>query len=145
MKRRLCQNPPRHRPSPFGRQQAYSCPTKRSSCHWSSTLSSESLTSSWRPTSRICQGIDLGYTGFTDASHTLTAREHEEGDLAFQIACVWYSYWVIPLGLASSPLEWARVSAVLSRAGQSMFQLEELRVRTCVDDGGPPLHQRVVS
>ena len=48
--------------------------------------------------------IDLGYIDFTNTLHTLTVREHEEGYLAFQTDCVWYTDRVIPFGLASSPL-----------------------------------------
>ena len=47
-------------------------------------------------------GIDLGCIDFTGAFHTFTVREHEDGRLALQIDCVWYTYRVIPLGLASS-------------------------------------------
>ena len=57
--------------------------------------------------------------GCSDAFHTLTIPEHEEGCLAFQVDCVWYTCTVIPYGLASSPLLWERLSAALSRAGQS--------------------------
>ena len=94
-------------------------------------------------------GLYVGCIDLTDAFHTLTVHEHEEGPLAFQVDCVWYTCRVIPFGLASSPLLWERVSAVLSRVGQSLFQPEELRVQTIVDDPGyvsqgPPLRRRVL-
>ena len=58
----------------------------------------------------------------------LTFREHEEGCLASQVNRV------IPFGLTTSPFLRVRVSTVLSRMGQLMFQSEELRVQTSVDD-----------
>ena len=78
-------------------------------------------------------GKDLGCVDFTAAFHSLAVREHEERCLAFQIDGVWYTYRVIPFGLASSPLLWERVPSVLPRVGQSMFQAEELRAQMHAD------------
>ena len=76
---------------------------KRSSCHGSRTWPSRSFNSLWRPTSRMCQVLTWSASTSLMPSKPSQFREHEEGYVAFQIDRVWYTYRVIPFGLASNP------------------------------------------
>ena len=122
---------------------------KRSSCHGSRTLQSRSFNSLWRPTSRMCQVLTWS------ASTSLMPSKPS------QFASTKRVMWPSKSTASGTPTESSRsalppipscvrrISAVLSREGQSMLQPAELRVQTVDDPAwvsqGPPLRRRVLS
>ena len=110
-KRSLGRNPPRHRPSPLRRQRGHSRPKKvilpRVMDFAISVVGLLVPSEKSNPS-----GIELGCIDFTDVFHTLGRR-----GLFFP-----------------DRLRLGRVPAILSRVGQSMFEPEEPRAQTYVDD-----------
>eukprot|EP00971_Amphidinium_carterae_P207394 4114809-Amphidinium_carterae.1 len=71
----------------------------------------------------------MGAVDFADAFHKLHLR-HDERSMhaAFRTRTGFAVYKRLPFGLASSPLSWVRLAAVLMRLAQSLFDDSELRI-----------------
>eukprot|EP00971_Amphidinium_carterae_P184266 3658476-Amphidinium_carterae.1 len=70
----------------------------------------------------------MGAVDFADAFHKLHLRHDERGNAAFRTRTGFAVYKRLPFGLASSPLSWARLAAMLMRLAQSLFDDSELRI-----------------
>ena len=81
-------------------------------------------------------GVEILIADFVDAFLTLPLMEQERGYAVVTNNKEWFAYTSVPFGIGTAPLIWGRVSAFLSRLGQSVFRPWEGRIQCYVDDPG---------